>query len=69
MRGLVLFSFVFIVFGKYDECPGKCNGHGTCLPRNVNHPPNVPDYICRCEAGYTGQDCEESILNNTIYLM
>lgn len=61
MRGILFVIYFLVVFGKYEECPGKCSGHGSCMPRNVNHAPDLPDYICRCEPDYTGVNCEQSI--------
>ena len=40
---------------------GSCE-NGTC--QNVPIEENDRGYICACEPGYIGQDCENSNLNN-----
>lgn len=43
-----------------DPCsPDPCNRHGNCMRGN-----GTQDYVCDCEAGYSGDNCQISVCQN-----
>ena len=43
-----------LFFSDIDDCAGKtCNEVGQCQD-------GINDYICQCNLGYTGKDCQTS---------
>ena len=50
-----VFIKIIFIFADIDDCASQpCKNNGTCGDK-------VNDYVCRCQEGFTGKQCETSL--------